>query len=76
MVDSTFLILDGKGMVALRANRPKLEPGQLAVLLVIEVPDSAFEESFPTVNVSIEERHLIQPDVVADVLPAEGLGGK
>ena len=73
MVDSKFLILDRKGMVALRANRPKLEPGQLAVLLVIEVPDSAFEESFPTVNVSIEERHLIQPDVVADVLPAEGL---
>ena len=73
MVDSKFLILDRKGMVALRANRPRLEPGQLAVLLVIEVPDSAFEESFPTVNVSIEERHLIQPDVVADVLPAEGL---
>ena len=71
MVDSKFLILDRKGMVALRANRPKLEPGQLAVLLVIEVPDSAFEESFPTVNVSIEEKHLIQPDVVAEVLPAE-----
>lgn len=73
MVDSKFLILDRKGMVALRSNRPKLDPGQLAVLLVIEVPDSAFEESFPTVNVLIEERHLIQPDVVADVLPAEDL---
>ena len=52
------------------------QAGMPRTALVIEVPDSAFEESFPTVNVSIEERHLIQPDVVADVLPAEGLGGK
>ena len=73
MRDAKFVIINRQGMVAMRSNMPALKAGQVAVLLMIEVPDAAFEESFPEVHVTITEEHLIKPTITAEVMPADEL---
>jgi hypothetical protein len=84
MKDSGFLIISKKGIVTFRKGRtqkygakytsPALGPGERAVFITVDVPDSVFEpKPTPEATIRIPEDRVMHPAVDVTVnLPPEG----
>ena len=89
MRDSGFLIVNKNGIVGFKKGRdgpsyaktyktPALAPGERAVFLTLEVPDSSFSpRPNPAATIIIPEEKLAFPaiDVVVETPPTDDGGG-
>lgn len=67
MTTEVYIIMTKAGAVDMRKQMPKLNSGQVAVKVNLEVSDLFFDRFIPEVNVSIPDRNVIQPDIEVTV---------
>lgn len=63
MTTAVYIIMTKSGVVDMRKQIPKLNSGQVAVKINLEVSDLFFDRFVPEVNVSIPDHNVIQPDI-------------
>lgn len=67
MKDSAFLVLNRNGIKKLYKTKPNLSSGERGVKINVEMPDTYFDQPFPSINVSFDEEDLIEPTVDVQV---------
>ncbi len=80
MKDTCYLVLQERGKYPSSAkfsiaratkNKPKLRGDQLALKLVLSLPDDAFRCHFLQAEIAVEKRHIIRPKVEASLEEAQ-----
>lgn len=70
MNDQIYLVITRTAITVMRRTRPNLYPGEIAIRLTINVPDSAFDSVIPA-EITLEEDHIIKPTITIEIKPEE-----
>lgn len=66
MRDICYLVLSQYGVERVnKKHKPALKSGEVAVRLVVTVPDSVFANPFATVRVEVPAEHVVQAEAVS-----------
>ena len=73
MKDTCYLVIDERGVQALRKTRPDLSSGQVAIRLHVNVSDRFFHRAIPTAELTVPDDFVIEPmiEVELETPPSE-----
>lgn len=68
MKDSLYLVLSDKGFERATKRAPSLYRNEVAVLLKLSIPDSAFRSLTVSATLEVQEEQVIQPTLEIDIV--------
>lgn len=71
MKDAIYIIMERSGARRMTKSRPKLNGGQIAIRLRLEVSNKFFDRFMPEAFISIPDDVVIEPEVEVDLLEEE-----
>ena len=61
MKDEIYLVVAKGGVSRMTKRVPELEPGNVGVKVLIEIPDTVFGNNFPAVSIKLSEQEVKLP---------------
>lgn len=68
MKTTAYLILNRKGPVFIRKNKPSLRRDEIAVGIRLDIPDSAFRSPIIMADLKVPDHAVIVPEITVEVL--------
>lgn len=68
MQDTIYLVMNHAGVKGYRKTRPKLNAGEVAVRVCIEVSERFFERAIPTVTVTVPDEYVVEPQIGVELM--------
>lgn len=66
MKDSGYLVFNEKRLLRfknLKGGSPKLDSGEFAIKINLEIPKDFFEKYLPIANIKVNEENILKPEI-------------